>query len=131
VLTYPPGLASGVFLADSRADQAATPVSPACAEGRLAPRGRCLAMASVRAPISSVAAIRPPYRCQALALGEEDLHRRWRDGTLVSRRNFTPGRQKSLGAHKAPSCAARQVSLEASRPRGTIPEGLAGGLWTS
>jgi len=67
-------------------------------------------MASVRAPISSVAAIRPLSRGQAPVLGEEDLRRRWRDDTLVSGRNFTPGRQKSLGAHGAPSCAARQGS---------------------
>lgn len=70
----------------------------------------CIATASVRAPISSVAAIRPPSRGQAPVLGEEDLRRRWRDDTLVSGRNFTPGRQKSLGAHGAPSCAARQGS---------------------
>jgi len=36
----------------------------------------------------------------------EGQRRHWRDDALDSGRNFTPGRQKSLGARGAPACAA-------------------------
>jgi hypothetical protein len=73
---------------------------------------------SVRAPISSVAAARPRFRDPSPCPRERAGLVTGSNAALDSGRNFTPGRQKSLGAHGAPACTAGRIVPRMARPEG-------------
>jgi len=123
-LTYPTGLASGVFLAVSRADPVATPESPACAEGRLAPRGRVHCNGFGQS--TDVLGRRDPTtgRGQARVSGEGDLRRRWprRHARQAGETSHPGGRSPSGRAGRHPALPGRKRYRGVCRPLDERPK---------